>query len=182
MAHIILGLGSNIPKREAYLQRAISALEATALKNLRSSAVYENAAMLPADAPKEWDMPFLNMAVIGVTELSPEALLDRIKEIESVVGRKERAVWAPREIDIDILAYDDRVIHSPWLHIPHPGLSSRAFMVKPFAELAPNWQLPVEGDEHSTAMELTKRMDTSQLTKIVNHIDEFKESHVYNIA
>lgn len=109
------------------------------------STVYESAAMLHPGSPEEWNLPFLNMVVVGETLLSPPALLSEIKRIEHKLGRMPRGHWAPREIDIDILAYGDEVLQTPAMVLPHMGLLERSFTLLPLAELWPDWRYPVPG-------------------------------------
>ena len=144
---IILGLGSNLGNSHAYLERAIDLISKDLLNSVQRSNIYESPPMLPENAPEEWNRGFLNMAISGklVKEVSPEEFLVKIKEIEKKLGRKESPRWAPREIDIDILAWDDLELITENLQIPHPGLTERAFAIIPFAELAPDWTHPRSG-------------------------------------
>ncbi len=141
---VILGLGSNSGDREAYLRQAIVLLGGL-LQAMRVSGVYESKALLLADAPREWDKPFLNMAVVGETTLSLQELLKAIKAIEQKLGRKSLGKWSPREIDIDILAMGDQVVDTPVLQVPHHELLNRDFALLPLAELAPDWIYPLAG-------------------------------------
>jgi 2-amino-4-hydroxy-6-hydroxymethyldihydropteridine diphosphokinase len=143
---IILGLGSNQGDKKTYLEKSIAALS-NILTSLRCSSFYESDALLPQDAPENWNIPFLNRAISGETLLSPQDLLKEIKTIEKKLGRIDRGRWGPREIDIDILAYHDDVIQEPDLIIPHVGLLERDFALIPFAEIAPDWVYPVEGPD-----------------------------------
>jgi len=138
---VILGLGSNKGDRAAMLGRAVEML-APILQDIRHSSIYETKALLPEGASPAWDMVFLNMAVVGETKLSPQELLAAIKEIEKNLGRQAAERWAPREIDIDILAMDDVQLDLPGLHIPHSGLIEREFALLPLVELAPDWRYP----------------------------------------
>lgn len=151
---VIIGLGSNVGTRESMLQMAVKRLHAV-LEELQASPCYETPAMLLPDSPPAWDMPFLNMAVAGQCNLSPQALLAELKAIEQLLGRQERGRWAPREIDLDILAYGEEVIEDEGLHIPHRGLLQRDFALKPLADVAPDWRWPL-ADEYlgKTAHEL----------------------------
>ena len=123
---IILGLGSNVGNRLTYLSKAIHILSKTVLAAVEVSPIYESSAVLQAGAPEDWNKPYLNMAVCGETHLSPTDLLKKLKMIEKEIGRKARGgVWAPREIDIDILAYGDKSIQTAELTIPHASLFKR---------------------------------------------------------
>jgi 2-amino-4-hydroxy-6-hydroxymethyldihydropteridine diphosphokinase len=140
MAHkIYLGLGSNLGDRQGYLDEAISAM-APAVRILRRSPVYETAPWGYADQD-----PFLNMAVEAETELGPKQLLIVLKGIEVKLGRKPRFQNGPREIDIDILLYDDLIFDDSGLRIPHPRLHERAFILAPLADLAPDLEIPGAG-------------------------------------
>jgi 2-amino-4-hydroxy-6-hydroxymethyldihydropteridine diphosphokinase len=142
---IILGLGSNQGDREVYLQKAINALKAI-FTDFRVSRMRESAALLPEGAAPEWNTPFLNMAVGGETDLSPQDLLKTIKEIEKDLGRVNRGRWGPREIDIDILIYHDQIMNTENLTIPHPELLKREFALLPLLELVPDWAYPITYD------------------------------------
>lgn len=146
-ATVILGLGGNKGDRAAQLAKAADLLDQV-LENSRRSSLYETKALLPAGAPASWDMPFLNMAIAGDTKLSPHDVFALVKDIEKKMGRKPAEVWAPREIDIDILAMDDLVLEQPDLVVPHRALLERDFALLPLAELAPDWRYPAAGDHH----------------------------------
>jgi 2-amino-4-hydroxy-6-hydroxymethyldihydropteridine diphosphokinase len=100
--------------------------------------------MMPPNAPVEWNIEFFNMAICGELkqEISPESFLAQLKQIEKTVGRKPSERWAPREIDIDILAWNNLLLENDNLDIPHKALHKRDFAYKPFLELSPNWEHP----------------------------------------
>jgi len=155
---IVLGLGSNVGKRLEYLEMAIHYLSESVINITDISPIYESPALLKDGAPECWDIPFFNMAVRGETYLAPQELLRHIKMIERRVGRQDRGVWAPREIDIDILAYGGLNVDDSNLKIPHAALCERAFALLPFADIAPNWQYPAVGLYKSkTAYEIVQR-------------------------
>lgn len=143
-SNVILGLGSNVGDRSVYLRAAVAALSVH-VRSIRLSSIFESAAVLPDDAPPEWNLPYYNMALIGQTPLSPLALLAAIKNIETNIGRTVRGHWAPREIDIDILALGEHVFASPSCTIPHPLLLERDFALLPLTQIAPHWAYPAEG-------------------------------------
>ena len=90
------------------------------------------------------DQPrFINMAIEGETELSPLRLLEVLKITEDEVGRVETRRWGPRAIDLDILLYDDLVMNTPELTIPHPLMHEREFVLGPLDEIAPDKIHPV---------------------------------------
>ena len=135
---IIIGIGSNVGARESMLDAALEYLSAH-LDAMHTSRRYETPALLLPGSPPEWNMPFLNMAASGMCDLPPEELLAALKKIEAQMGRIDRGRWAPREIDLDILAYHDLEITTPSLTIPHAELLNRHFTLAPLADVAPNW-------------------------------------------
>jgi 2-amino-4-hydroxy-6-hydroxymethyldihydropteridine diphosphokinase/dihydropteroate synthase len=153
---IYLGLGSNLGDRRENLRLALNQLESAAIDVARVSPVVESPALLPPDAPADWNRPYLNLVAECRSPLSPEAALDRLKQIERQLGRDDSRRWAPRPIDIDILLFDDALVRSESLTIPHPALSGRPFVLTPLSALAP--ALPVPGTG-CTALELNARLD-----------------------
>lgn len=148
---IVLGLGSNIGDRLAYLTAAIHSLS-TVLQDITLSRILESKALLPDNATKDMDIPFLNMALRANTLLPVEQLLAKLKGFEQDIGRVERCVWGPREIDIDILAMDDVVLESNALNIPHKELLNRDFALVPLCDVAGDWKYPVQGVYYDKTM------------------------------
>lgn len=142
---LYLGLGSNLDDRRANLARALERLEAHGVTLVRASPVVESPAMLPDDAPVDWNRPFLNLVAHCRTELSPLAVLDGLKAIERELGRVDRGRWAPRPIDLDLLLYGDETFADERLRVPHPGITERAFVLTPLAALAPRLTIPGRG-------------------------------------
>jgi 2-amino-4-hydroxy-6-hydroxymethyldihydropteridine diphosphokinase len=124
MTHVWLALGSNLGDRDAYLAAARAALAATGITLIRQSRVAETDPVGITDQPR-----FLNQVLEADTALEPRALLTTVKAIEQRLGRQPRPRWGPREIDIDILRYDNRTVDEPGLRIPHPELPNRPFLV-----------------------------------------------------
>ena len=145
---VILGLGSNIGDRMQYLAAAVRRLSGM-LQEMHMSRILESPAMLPPDASADMDRPYLNMAVSGKTDLTPQALLTEVKSLERELGRVQRSVWGPREIDIDILAMDGLVTQSPELTVPHRGILKRDFALLPLSDVAPDWKYPVAGSYYN---------------------------------
>ena len=165
---IILGIGSNVGDRLGFLAKAVAIINKTVMAVTETSPIYESPALLKEGAPENWNKPFLNMAIAGETHLSPEDLLKEVKKIEKALGRKEVGTWAPREVDIDILAYGTLSVEGDGLTIPHVGLCTRPFALLPLADVAPNWQYPVEGAfKGKTAFEISSQLfsDTSGAVK-----------------
>jgi 2-amino-4-hydroxy-6-hydroxymethyldihydropteridine diphosphokinase/dihydropteroate synthase len=139
---IIFCLGSNIGNRNLYLQEAVRILQIELeLENIKQSTILENKALLIPDSPEEWNIDFFNIALsayINLTKFPPLEILKVIKKIENKLGRQNRGKWAPREIDIDIVAIDDlKINHGEDLIIPHPELFNRDFFLKTVAEVEP---------------------------------------------
>ena len=156
---VLLGLGSNLGDRCANLEKAMGALAAlSGTSLLRWSTVYESEALLAPKSPPAWDKPFLNVAVELSTRLKPHNLLAATQEIERSLGRVDGERWAPRLIDVDMLAYDDESIVSPDLVIPHVGVSERAFVLAPLAEIVPTRRLP---GTKETVLQLKRRTNES---------------------
>ena len=160
---VILGLGTNQGDRMEHLRECVAEL-GLLLADMRCSSVYESAALLPDGAPKEWDIPYYNMAVAGNSALTPHELLAQVKALEKKLGRVSRGHWGPREIDIDILAVGHVTLHAPELTIPHAGLLERDFALVPLAEIAPQWVHPVA---EKTAAEICAETNY-KLTKIMS--------------
>lgn len=136
---VYLALGSNLGDRRANLAAALAAL-APQVRLLKRSALYETAPWGYADQPD-----FLNQVVAAETALPPVELLAYLKEIEVQVGRQPSFRYGPRAIDLDILFYDELVLETPELVIPHPRLDERLFVLAPLAEIAPELVHPVLG-------------------------------------
>jgi 2-amino-4-hydroxy-6-hydroxymethyldihydropteridine diphosphokinase len=146
---IFLGLGGNMPSERfgpprATLEAALSALKGHGVQICRRSRWYRSQP-LPDDG-QPW---YVNGVSEIATTLPPGALLTLLLEIERTCGRERRKRWAPRTIDLDLLAYHEVsnwVCRAPAVPVlPHPRLHERAFVLAPLAELAPGWRHPVLG-------------------------------------
>ncbi len=148
MPHTVyIALGTNLGERLANLESAIAAL-APEVRVRAESPVYETPPWGYADQPA-----FLNMVVEAETDLDPGALLGHLKRLEAELGRVESFRYGPRRIDLDILFYDDLILDTPPLVIPHPRLHERAFVLVPLADLAPELVHPVLGRHISELLE-----------------------------
>jgi 2-amino-4-hydroxy-6-hydroxymethyldihydropteridine diphosphokinase len=133
-----LGLGSNMGDRLGNLQRGVDRLHASrGLRVDEVSAVYETA---PVGGPPQDD--FLNMAARVATTRSARGLLRTCHRVERDAGRVRGIRWGPRTLDVDILLYDDKVLATRHLTVPHPRLVERPFALVPLIEVAPGAQLP----------------------------------------
>jgi len=145
-----LSLGSNLGDRQKFIYSAVGLIE-NFCKISQLSSLYQTPPWGKTNQPL-----FLNACLSIQTNLSPTMLLDRLKNIESTLGREPTEKWGPREIDIDILFYDQRQIKQENLIIPHPVLQDRAFVLVPLAEIAPDLIHPILKKSIS---ELTKNID-----------------------
>ncbi len=145
MATVVIGLGSNLQKPLLQLRQAICHLQAVSeIELLAVSRIYRSAPLLLPNTPREWLGKFyLNAAVRLTTKLSPQTLLERLKQIEKTMGRSNAEKWAPRCIDLDILVYDQVVLNTPALTLPHPELYRRSCAWIPLQEVDPEYQHPL---------------------------------------
>jgi 2-amino-4-hydroxy-6-hydroxymethyldihydropteridine diphosphokinase len=155
MAHVAyLCLGSNIGDRIANLRKAVTLLDPKVHVKAQSS-IYQTEPWGYSDQPT-----FLNQVIKIDTDLEPFELLEFVKEIEFSIGRQETFRYGPRLIDLDILFYDDLILDTPKLTIPHPRIIERAFVLIPLAEIAPDLLHPVF---KKTALELKTSLDPSNI-------------------
>ncbi len=141
MARVCLSLGSNLGPRETYLRKALQALDKELGSLVKCSSFYET---LPWGFSS--DSLFLNAAACFDTLLSPEEVLAVTQQIEKSLGRKEKSrqgQYADRCIDIDILLYDDKVMQTPDMILPHPHMAERMFVLEPLAEIMPHLLHPL---------------------------------------
>jgi len=147
MSITAIGLGSNLGNRLLNLQTALrllaeifschSPLCSSESGLIQASDVFETEPWGVTDQPH-----FLNACLIIKKTLPPEILLDRIKKIESEMGRTVTRRWGERKIDIDILFIDSMIYDSPNLRIPHADMHRRGFVLIPLAQVAPQWVHP----------------------------------------
>ena len=139
MAHTAyLLLGSNLGKREEILENAVNSIKKTIGNVSKNSSIYETLAWGIEDQPA-----FLNQVIKIETTINPHQLLTAINKIEKELGRIRHEKWGERLIDIDILYYDDSVLDTQPLTIPHPEIANRKFTLVPLAEIAPEFFHPV---------------------------------------
>ncbi len=152
MAGVFLSLGSNLGDRLAYIRSAINELEKEEkIKLLKFSSVYNTQPW-----GKKLKNDFLNCVLKISTDLSPIILLQKLKQIEKKVGRKNNRKWSNREIDIDILFYDNLIFLSKYLIIPHPEIPNRRFILVPLSEIAKNFIHPTLQQSISNLLKNTK--------------------------
>ncbi|HEX8426937.1 2-amino-4-hydroxy-6-hydroxymethyldihydropteridine diphosphokinase [Hymenobacter sp.] len=140
MTTAYLLLGSNLGDQTTILLEAVQHLAASAGAVAAVSGLYETAAWGLEDQPA-----FLNQAVCVHTSLLPEALLDVCLQTEQLAGRERLIRWGARTLDVDVLLYDNLVLNTPRLTVPHPRLPERRFALVPLAEIAAEVVHPVLG-------------------------------------
>ena len=142
MARALIGLGANLGDRVATLEAALARLTSAPEIVLTSASRWHETQPIggPVDQPA-----YLNGAAVVETSLAPRQLLLRLHAIERELGRERTVHWGPRTVDLDLLLYDDSVVESPELAIPHPRLGFRRFALVPAAEVAADWRHPLLG-------------------------------------
>lgn len=136
---VYLAIGSNMGDRQQYIQGGINALNS--LKKVRLKRVSEMISTVPYGGVEQED--FLNGAIEIETLLTPGELLEELHRIEEAADRRRTVRWGPRTLDLDILFYDRLVYEDEELIIPHVDLQNRYFVLRPMAELAPNFRHPL---------------------------------------
>jgi 2-amino-4-hydroxy-6-hydroxymethyldihydropteridine diphosphokinase len=154
---VYIALGSNLGNRQANMAMALRMLPPLARVDA-VSPLYESPPQPPAPAP-----PYLNAAARIVTGLGPELLLRHLKQIEHLIGRRSRDRWAPRPIDLDIALYDDLVLETADLSIPHPRIAQRAFVLKPLVDIDPELRHAGTGERLA---DLLVNMGAVELTQL----------------
>jgi len=141
MSLAYIALGANLADPVAQIRAAFVALGTLPESRLlRTSSLYRTA---PVGIHGQPD--FINAVAAVDTTLTPQALLDALFAIEAQFGRRRDFHLAPRTLDLDLLLVDDQVVDSPKLHLPHPRLHLRAFVLAPLVEIAPNCRIPGRG-------------------------------------
>lgn len=163
MAVCYIGLGSNLMNPQQQIQRAVDRIRTHAdLNEIALSSLYCSQPMGPQDQPE-----YMN-AVMGIeTTLAPTALLDVLQAIEQQAGRVRKGErWGARVLDLDILLYNQEIINTPRLTVPHYGMKVREFVLIPLAEIAPKLILPCKNNVATLASNIDKNALTihSQLS------------------
>jgi 2-amino-4-hydroxy-6-hydroxymethyldihydropteridine diphosphokinase len=137
-----VAIGSNLNQPQSRVHEAFARLETLPLTHLvLRSRLYETRPMGPQDQPD-----FVNAAAGLLTQLTPRELLAHLLQIEAAMGRNRQERWGPRVIDLDLVWMVDGMIDEPGLTIPHPGVSTRNFVLYPLADIAPTLAIPGHGN------------------------------------
>lgn len=156
MASCLIALGSNLGDSANLINHACLEIEQLAgLELTATSTIFKTAAVGgPANQP-----PFHNSALLAETTLSPRQLLTEIRSLEQQLGRQRDVRWGPRTIDLDLLLYDNLVIQTSDLQLPHPRMTFRHFVLEPACEVAASFRHPVNG---ATLEQLRRHLRTSE--------------------
>lgn len=138
---VFVGLGANLGDTAAALDRAVDALAALPATRVVAQSPRYRSAPLQARGPD-----FLNGVVELATDLEPEQLLAALQRVEAAHGRERPFRNAPRTLDLDLLLYGQRCLHTDALVLPHPRLHERTFVLAPLLDIAPDIVHPVQGD------------------------------------
>lgn len=134
-----IAIGSNMGDKEAFVKRGIDAL-----RELEDCVVEQVSEMIETKPYGVTDQPdFLNGMILVKTLLTPYELLAELMRIEQESGRERIVHWGPRTLDLDIIFYDDAVIDTKDLTIPHPDMANRRFVLEPLAQVAPHFRHPL---------------------------------------
>ena len=133
-----IGLGTNLGDRQKNLQQALELLNQQGVEVIRCSSIRETAPYGVTDQPD-----FLNCVCEVTTELMPLELLRLLLKLELDMGRVRLRHWGERCIDLDLLFYEQEIMDTPELKLPHPDLQNRDFVLEPLCELAPEFIHPV---------------------------------------
>lgn len=146
-----IALGSNMGDKDAHLLFGVDEL-----KKIKQIQVEKVSSFIRTEPYGYTDQDvFLNGACMIRTTLTPEELLDVCQHIEAEAKRVRRIHWGPRTLDLDVLFYDQEIIATERLNVPHPDMANRDFVLKPMAELAPWWGHPVT---HKTMQQMLNEL------------------------
>ena len=157
MNEVFLLLGSNLGDRFYFLREAVKLIGSTIAPVVKISSIYETEAWGKTDEPN-----YLNQVLMLYTDISAEVILQKILDIEKSFGRERKEKWGARTIDIDILFYDQQVINTNDLTVPHPRLHLRRFTLEPLAEISPDLYHPIL---LQTILELKNKLDDNLIVK-----------------
>lgn len=155
-----IALGSNLGDSRRILENALQTLNSFPKITVnRRSSWYQTAPIGPSQPD------YLNGCALLEVHLKPQELLHILLEIEDRFGRIRQELWGPRTLDLDLILFENLILDTPDIQIPHPRMRGRAFVLVPLAEIAPNWIDPVSGE---TIAELVNKVDPSGVSKVLS--------------
>jgi 2-amino-4-hydroxy-6-hydroxymethyldihydropteridine diphosphokinase len=157
-ANCAIALGSNLGDSQATLESALETLNRTSGITVQSRSSWY---LTKAIGPPQPDV--LNGCALLQTTLTPQQLLQTLLATEAQFGRVRQERWGARTLDLDLLLFNDVILNTQDLQIPHPRLVDRAFVLVPLAEIAPNWLEPVSG---KPIAQLLQAVDYSDIKKL----------------
>jgi len=154
-----IALGSNMGNSRAILKAALETLAQTPGITLQAkSSWYQTTAVGPPQPD------YINGCALLHVQTAPQLLLETLLAIEQKFGRIRTRRWGPRLLDLDLLLYDDLIMDTPTLQLPHPRMRERAFVLVPLAEIAPDWVEPVS---KKAIAELLQAVDCSGVQRLI---------------
>jgi 2-amino-4-hydroxy-6-hydroxymethyldihydropteridine diphosphokinase len=157
IAQCAIALGSNLGDSLTILEKSLKILSQTPKITVKSHSSWYRT--VPVGPPQP---DYLNGCALLDVQLTPEALLETLLDVEQQFGRVRLQRWGPRTLDLDLLLYDDRILETAKLQIPHPRMRERAFVLVPLAEIAPDWLDPVS---KKAIAQLLEEVDCSGILK-----------------
>jgi 2-amino-4-hydroxy-6-hydroxymethyldihydropteridine diphosphokinase len=155
---IAIALGSNLGDSRTILDNATQILAQTIGITLKAQSSWYQTAPVGPPQPD-----YLNGCALLEVQLTPQELLETLLKIEVQFGRVRQERWGPRTLDLDLLLFDDLILETPSLQLPHPRMIERAFVLVPLAEIAPNWVEPVSG---KAIAQLVQGVDCSGVRRV----------------
>lgn len=153
-----IALGSNLGDSRTILETALQTLAQNPdIEVVACSSWYQTA---PVGPPQP---DYINGCAILEVHLTPQELLETLLAVEKQFGRVRNERWGARTLDLDLILFDDLILDTPRLQIPHPRLRERAFVLVPLAEIAPQWSEPLTGE---AIAQLVNAVDCSGVTKL----------------
>ncbi len=138
--HCAIALGSNLGNSRTILEAAlVTVAQIPGIQLKARSSWYQTQAVGPPQPD------YINGCALLQVQLTPHLLLDTLLQVETKFGRIRQGHWQPRLLDLDLLLYDDLILDTDKLILPHPRMRARAFVLVPLAEIAPDWIEPVSG-------------------------------------
>lgn len=155
MAQCAIALGSNQGNSLNILESSLNALDLIPGIKLKTTSSWYQTKPVGTPQPQP---DYLNGCALLSAQQTPEELLAILQATEIQFGRVDKGTLQPRTLDLDLLLYEDVVLNTPDLTIPHPRMAERAFVLVPLAEIAPDWIEPVSGNKIAS---LLQNVDTS---------------------